>query len=125
MNSERETGSGDHPRPPGAKWVLRLYIAGTTPPALRALESIREICREHLAGTYTLEVIDLLEQPARAESDQIIAVPTLVRELPPPLRKIIGDLSNSEKVLVGLNIEPHVQSARGAEAPRVSPPGQA
>lgn len=86
---------------------LRLYIAGMTPTAQRALSNIQSICNEHLQGRYDLEVIDLLQQPALAEGDQIIAVPTLVRNLPPPLRKIIGDLSQTERVIVGLNLIPY------------------
>jgi len=89
------------------KYHLRLYIAGMTPTARRALSNIEEICTDHLQGRYDIEVIDLLEQPALAEGDQIIAVPTLVRRLPPPLRKIIGDLSQTEKVIVGLNLVPY------------------
>lgn len=87
-------------------WELRLYVAGKTMTTARALENIKRICEEHLKGRYTLEVIDLTEEPGLAEGDQILAVPTLVRKLPPPLRKIIGDLSQTEKVLVGLNIIP-------------------
>lgn len=87
------------------KWVLRLYIAGRTPAAERALANIKTICAEHLQGQYSLEVIDLLKSPALAEGDQIFAVPTLVRQLPSPLRKIIGDLSNTAKVVVGLDIQ--------------------
>jgi len=87
-------------------WILRLYIAGMTPASRTALANIRAICAEHLEGRYTLEVVDLLERPTLAEGDQIFAVPTLVRQLPPPLRKIIGDLSDTEKVVVGLDIQP-------------------
>jgi circadian clock protein KaiB len=86
------------------KWILYLYIAGKTPAAERALSNIKEICEKHLQGKYSLEVVDLLEQPALAEDHQIFAVPTLVRQLPPPLRKIIGDLADSEKVVVGLDM---------------------
>ena len=86
------------------QWILRLYIAGMTPTAMTALANIKEICATHLAGRYTLEVVDLLERPTLADGDQIFAVPTLVRQLPPPLRKIIGDLSDTEKVVVGLDI---------------------
>jgi len=86
------------------KLILYLYIAGKTPAAERALANIKEICEKHLEGRYSLEVIDLLEQPALAEDHQIFAVPTLVRQLPPPLRKIIGDLADSEKVVVGLDM---------------------
>jgi len=87
------------------KWILRLYIAGMTSTAERALKNINMICAEHLEGQFSLEVIDLLKSPALAEGDQIFAVPTLVRQLPTPLRKIIGDLSNTEKVVVGLDIK--------------------
>jgi len=88
----------------GPKWILSLYVAGMTPAAQRALANIKVICEDHLKGKYSLKVIDLLERPALAEGHQIFAVPTLVRELPAPLRKIIGDLSNFEKVVVGLDI---------------------
>jgi circadian clock protein KaiB len=87
-------------------WELRLYIAGQTPKSLLALKNINRYCREYLAGKYTIEVIDLLKNPQLAAGDQIFAIPTLVRKLPVPMRKIIGDLSNEEKVLVGLNIRP-------------------
>jgi circadian clock protein KaiB len=85
-------------------WELRLYIAGQTPKSILALENIRKISKEHLKARYTIEVIDLLKSPQLAETDEIFAIPTLVRKIPKPLRKIIGDLSNREKVLVGLNI---------------------
>jgi circadian clock protein KaiB len=85
-------------------WILYLYVAGMTPASIRAKANILSICEKHLAGRYSLEVIDLAEQPDLAEIRQIVAVPTLVRKLPPPLRKIIGDLSNSEKVVSGLDI---------------------
>jgi circadian clock protein KaiB len=87
-------------------WELRLYIAGQTPNSVLALENITRYCKEHLAGKYVIEVIDLLKNPQLAEGDQIFAIPTLVRKVPVPLRKIIGDLSNEDKVLVGLNIRP-------------------
>lgn len=87
-------------------WELRLYIAGQTPKSVLALKNITRYCREHLTGKYTIEIIDLLVNPRLAEGDQIFAIPTLVRKFPEPLRKIIGDLSNEEKVLVGLNIRP-------------------
>lgn len=87
-------------------WRLRLYVAGKTPKALRAFANLKRICEEHLAGRYTIEVIDLLEQPQLAEGDEIIALPTLVRHLPEPITKIIGDLSDTEKVLVGLQLMP-------------------
>ena len=87
-------------------WELRLYIAGKTPKSISALSNLNKYCEEHLKGKYKIEVIDLLLQPQLAEGDQIFAVPTLVRKVPVPIRKIIGDLSNEEKVLVGLNIVP-------------------
>ncbi len=86
------------------EWELRLYIAGKTPRAVTAFENLQRICEEHLAGHYHIEIIDLLETPTLAKGDQIVAVPTLVRKLPEPVRKIIGDLSNTERVLVGLNL---------------------
>jgi len=89
----------------GQEWVLRLYVAGMTPTGERALANLEQIADEHLAEKYQIEVIDLLEQPALAEGEKIFAVPTLVRELPPPLRKIVGDLSDTEKVLVGLDLK--------------------
>lgn len=85
-------------------WLLTLYIAGQTPKSVRALANLRNICETHLAGKYKLEIIDLVETPQVGRNDQILAIPTLVRKLPPPLIKIIGDLSNTERVLVGLSI---------------------
>ncbi|NNF18786.1 MAG: circadian clock protein KaiB [Flavobacteriaceae bacterium] len=88
------------------KWELRLYIAGQTPKSIVAFENITKYCKKHLTDNYNIEIVDLLENPQLAEGDQIFAIPTLVRRVPEPLRKIIGDLSNEEKVLVGLNIRP-------------------
>jgi len=87
------------------EWQLRLYIAGKTPKSVKALDNIKKYAEEHLKGKYAIEIIDLLENPQLAEGDQILAVPTLVRKVPVPIRKIIGDLSNEEKVLVGLDIK--------------------
>jgi circadian clock protein KaiB len=87
-------------------WELRLYVAGATPRAITALENLKKICEEHLAGKYTIEVVDLLKNPKLASGDQILALPTLVRKLPEPVRKIIGDLSDTERVLVGLDLRP-------------------
>ena len=89
-----------------AEWQLLLYIAGQTPKSIQALENIKKYAEEHLKGKYSIEIIDLLKNPQLAEGDQILAVPTLVRKFPEPIRKIIGDLSNEERVLVGLNIKP-------------------
>jgi circadian clock protein KaiB len=83
---------------------LRLYVAGKTPKSIAALNNLQKICEEHLAGRYRIEVVDLLENPQLAAGDQILAVPTLVRRLPPPLKRIIGNLSDSERVLVGLDL---------------------
>ena len=88
------------------KWELRLYIAGNTAKSVTALSNLKKLCEQHLQGQYVIEVIDLLKKPQLAEGDQIFAIPTLVKKVPEPIRKIIGDLSNEEKVLVGLNIRP-------------------
>lgn len=87
-------------------WELRLYVAGKTPKSITALRNLRQYCEEYLKDKYVIEVIDLLVHPQLAEGDQILAIPTLVKKVPEPIRKIIGDLSNEEKVLVGLNIRP-------------------
>lgn len=88
----------------GRMMELRLYVAGQTPKSLAALANLKKICAEHLEGRYSLQVIDLLKNPQLAQNDQILAIPTLVRKLPEPIRKIIGDLSDQNKVLVGLNL---------------------
>ncbi len=87
-------------------WRLRLYVAGQTPKSLAAFANLKRICEQHLQGQYEIEVVDLLKNPQLAEGDQILALPTLVRKLPLPVRKIIGDLSNTERVLVGLDLRP-------------------
>lgn len=91
---------------PGQVYNLKLYVAGQTPKSQAAFANLKAICEEHLQNKYTIEVIDLLENPQLAKGDQIVAIPTLVRKLPEPLRKIIGDLSNTERVLVGLDLKP-------------------
>ena len=91
---------------PSDRWLLRLYVAGKTPRCEAAEENLRKVCEEYLAGRYNIEVVDLLENPTLAQGDQILAVPTLVRKLPMPVRRIIGDLSNTERVLVGLDLRP-------------------
>jgi circadian clock protein KaiB len=100
------TGKGKKAKADSAEeiWNLRLYVAGQTPKSITAFANLKKICEEHLAGKYRIEVIDLLENPQLAKGDQIIAIPTLVRKLPEPLKKIIGDLANTERVLVGLDI---------------------
>ncbi len=95
---------GTKSRGPKKAWELRLYVAGQTPKSIAAFANLKKICEEHLAGQYEIEVIDLLKNPQLASGDQILAIPTLVRKLPEPIRKIIGDLSNTERVLVGLNL---------------------
>jgi circadian clock protein KaiB len=93
-------------------WQLRLYVAGQTPKSLAAFANLKKICEEHLAGCYRIEIVDLLENPMLAKGDQIFAIPTLVRKLPEPVRKIIGDLSNTERVLVGLDLRPLPEEER-------------
>lgn len=105
MNSEDKTkeklkrGAND-------QWILRLYVAGQTPKAMTAFANLKKICEEQLQGKYSIEVIDLLKNPQQGAADQIFALPTLVRKLPVPVRKIIGDLSNTERVLIGLDLLP-------------------
>lgn len=89
------------------KWILRLYVAGQTPKCLLAFSNLKKICETQLKGKYTIEVIDLLQNPQLSRDDQILAIPTLVRKLPVPVRKIIGDLSNVDRVLIGLDIMPN------------------
>ena len=88
------------------KWELRLYTAGQSPKSLAALANLKRVCDDHLAGRYSIEVIDLLKNPRLAKDDEIIAIPTLVRKLPEPLRKLVGDLSDTERTLVGLQLRP-------------------
>jgi circadian clock protein KaiB len=98
--------------PPGddGQVHLRLYVAGQTPRSLAAIANLKRLCEEHLAGRYTIEVVDLQVTPQLAAGDQIVAVPTLIRRLPPPLRRVIGDLSNAERVLVGLDMIPRASA---------------
>ena len=101
---------GSGPPPPGEEpvtqetWELRLYVAGVTPKSAAAFKNLERICEQHMPGKFSIEVIDLLKNPERAKEDEIVAVPTLVRRLPPPIRKIVGDLSNEEKTLIGLQL---------------------
>jgi circadian clock protein KaiB len=99
MSASDENPDPDH-------YTLRLYVSGTSPKSLAAFANLKQICETNLAGRYDIEVVDLSENPGQARTDDIVALPTLVRRLPPPLRKVIGDLSDSERVLVGLAIEP-------------------
>lgn len=97
-----EAAAGDE----SARYVLRLYIAGSTPGSSRAVETLKAICEEHLANRYELEVVDVYQQPVLARDEQIIAVPTLVKRLPLPIRKVLGDLSDKQRVLLGLDLKP-------------------
>ncbi len=106
MKRTTRTEDKENQRTGSEFWNLRLYIAGKTTRSIAALNNLEKICDEHLRGKYRVEVIDLLKNPKLAAGDQILALPTLVRKLPPPLKKIIGDLSDSEKVLVGLDLRP-------------------
>jgi circadian clock protein KaiB len=94
------------PQPGEPRFELRLYVAGMTPRSARAIANIKEICEEHLEGHYDLRVIDLYQEPVLAKGEQIIAVPTLIKKLPPPLRRLIGDLSDRDQVLIGLDLKP-------------------
>ena len=99
----KKPGAGKAGKP---EWQLRLYVAGKTVKSTAAFNNLRQICETHLAGRYSIEIVDLLKNPKLAAGDQILAVPTLVRKFPEPIRKIIGDLSNKERVLVGLDVIP-------------------
>jgi circadian clock protein KaiB len=110
MTGKKETlKENQKTQQPSDTWELRLYVAGQTQNSTRAFVNLKKICEEHLQGKYTIEVVDLLKNPQLAAGDQILAIPTLVRKLPEPIRKIIGDLSNTERVLVGLDIRPRTQ----------------
>ena len=102
----REAFAEETTPPDESRWELRLYVAGQTVKSVTALANLKRYCEQHMAGRYSLEVIDLLTHPQLAEGDQILAIPTLVRKVPEPIRKIIGDLSNEQRVLVGLDIRP-------------------
>ncbi len=107
MNDKRDAVAGADAAVVGDEtWELRLYVTGHSSRSERALDNLRRACETHLSGRYSIVVVDLLENPRLAAEDQILAVPTLVRRLPPPLRKIVGDLSNEERLLVGLDVRP-------------------
>jgi circadian clock protein KaiB len=107
VNADTIDGANaDGHRGDAAFWDLRLYVAGQTPKSMTAFANLTRICEEHLAGKYRIEVVDLLKEPQLARGDQILALPTLVRKLPEPIKKIIGDLSNTERTLVGLDLRP-------------------
>ncbi len=106
MKRKAASGPLKNTKPEKDSWELRLYVAGQTPKSLAAFANLKKICEEHLKGKYHIEVVDLLQNPQLARGDQILAIPTLVRKLPPPIKKIIGDFSNTLRVLVGLDIRP-------------------
>ena len=106
MKRKAAGGPGKDTKPAADTWELRLYVAGQTPKSIAAFANLKKICEEHLKGKYHIEVVDLLKNPQLAAGDQILAIPTLVRKLPPPIKKIIGDLSNTLRVLVGLDVRP-------------------
>lgn len=93
-------------------WILKLYVAGQSPKSVTAFKNLKKICEEHLEGKYKIKIIDLLENPQLGKGDQILAIPTLIRQLPEPVKKIIGDLSNTERVLVGLDLQPEKRGPR-------------
>lgn len=116
--NEKHGSSARKKKNPGDFWELRLYVAGQTARAMTAFANLKKICETYMAGRYHIEVIDLLESPGLADGDQILAVPTLVRKLPEPIRKIIGDLSNTERVLVGLDLRPvKAQPSAASQSP--------
>jgi circadian clock protein KaiB len=109
MMEVREEMKGTAEPAAGETWELRLYVAGQTAKSVAALANLRRYCEQHVPGRYQLEVIDLMQHPQLAEGDQILAIPTVVRKVPEPIRKVIGDLSNEERVLVGLDLRPHLR----------------
>jgi circadian clock protein KaiB len=103
--TQQEVRVEPEPEDSDDRWILKLYVAGQTERSMAALENLKSICENHLGGRYTIEIVDLAQNPKLARTDQIVAVPTLVRKLPEPMRKIIGDLSNKERVIVGLRLD--------------------
>lgn len=112
MKTKESVKAKDRSSAEEAPWELRLYIAGRSAKSMTAFANLKKICDEHLAGKYSIEVVDLLVNPQLAAGDQIVAVPTLVRKLPQPLRKIVGDLSNAERTMVGLQLRPAMHDAK-------------
>lgn len=122
MRERKSMNTNDEPRQEEdsnstTQWNLRLYVAGQTPKSIRAFDNLKKICEEYLAGQYTIEIIDLVKSPQLAKDDQIFAIPTLIRKLPAPLKKLIGDLSDTERIVVGLDLRP------AAERKQKSDPG--
>jgi circadian clock protein KaiB len=117
-NRPKTTSAQEMPKEPAEVWNLRLYVAGQTPRSLAAFANLKHLCEDYLQGRYTIEVIDLVATPRLAKDDQILAIPTLVRRLPEPVRKIIGDLSNTDRVLVGLDLIPAPRAAAKSRCPK-------
>lgn len=113
MIEDTAQGLPEEPSQNSAKWVLKLYVAGQTQRSIAAFANLKRICETHLKGQYRIEVVDLLVNPTLAKGDQIVAVPSLVRQLPPPVKKIIGDLANEERVLVGLDLRSALANRKG------------
>ena len=113
MAANNKQENGQEPQKKRPEWLLKLYVAGQTPKSVAAFASLKRICETHLKGQYEIEVVDLLVNPALAKGDQIVAVPSLVRQLPPPVKKIIGDLASEERVLVGLDLRSALAARRG------------
>ena len=105
QETQAPAAEGRPPEETGERWLLKLYVTGRTPKCVAALENLRRFCEERMAGRYEIEVVDLLENPRLAKDDQIIAIPTLVRKVPEPLRKIIGNLSDTERLVVGFDLK--------------------
>jgi circadian clock protein KaiB len=103
-----------------SKYILTLYVTGTSPRTRIAIDNLNRICSQELAGRYDLEIVDVLEHPQRAEDERILATPTLIKQLPPPLRRVIGDLSDKEKVLLGLEVRPTATSSTQAPRPEAT-----
>jgi circadian clock protein KaiB len=116
MKTKTDSAKAPRAKPAGAVWKLKLYVAGQTPRSLLAFANLKRICEDHLKGRYSIEVIDLVKTPQLAKDDQILAIPTLVRKLPVPVRKIIGDLSSTEHVLVGLDLIAAPTASAGVES---------
>ena len=102
--ASKNGGKSKARRPSQSTWTLRLYVAGQTPRSITAFSNLKRLCEERLAGRYTIEVIDLVKNPHLAQSDQVVAIPTLVRKLPEPIKRVVGDLSNTERVLIGMDL---------------------
>lgn len=103
-DTQTNSSAGTDPQP--NKYLLRLYVTGVTPKSVRAIKNIKQICEEHLKGRYELEVVDIYQRPALLKGEQIVAAPTLIKQLPLPLRRLVGDMSNTDKVLLGLDLRP-------------------